>query len=243
MDEAAFFREHGWIKLSGAVDPLLAGRLSQELDRVFPEARLDSPRVHERTGISTLSPLLLAQVRDGVLAQRIAALLGCERVQLLQDTALVKPPGSAARVEWHQDHTYTGYLDTEACVSVRLALTDCTLLSGCLRVLDGSHRWGPLGQVRAFRAAEVSDDSRLLPDVWEESVVSIELLPGDVSVHHCLTFHGSEDNRSDRPRRTLIARMFDARARLVAARLPPGLEAYFPTEPDGRLSRRAFPLL
>lgn len=243
MDEAAFFREHGWIKLQGAVDPGLAGRLSLELDRVFPEARLDSPRVHERAGVSSLSPLLLAQVRDPALARRIAALLGCARVQLLQDTALVKPPRSEARVEWHQDHTYTGYLDTTACVSVRLALTDCSRESGCLRVLDGSHLSGPLGQVRAFRAAEVTDDSQLLPHGWEERVVSLDLAPGDVSVHHCLTFHGSEENRSDRPRRTLIARMFDARARLLPARLPPGLEAYFPTEPDGRLSQRAFPLL
>ena len=243
MDEAKFFREHGWIRLQGAVDPLLAGRLSLELDRVFPEARADSPRVHERLGVSGLSPLLAAQVRDAALARRIAALLGCERVQLLQDTALVKPPRSAARVEWHQDHTYTGYLDTTACVSVRLALTDCTPEAGCLQVLDASHLWGPIGQVRAFRAAEVSDDSRLLPQGWEERVVPIELASGDVSVHHCLTVHGSEENRSDRPRRTLIARMFDARAKLVRDRLPPGLEAWFPTEPDGRLAARTFPLL
>ncbi len=238
-----FFREHGWIKLRGAVDSLRAGRLSLELDRVFPEARAGSPRVHERSGVSALSPLLAAQVRDAALARRIAALLGCARVQLLQDTALVKAPRSAARVEWHQDHTYTGYLDTTACVSVRLALTDCTLASGCLRVLDGSHLWGPLGQVRAFRAAEVSDDSSLLPPGWEERVVPIELAPGDISVHHCLTVHGSEANRSDQPRRTLIARLFDARARLVRERLPPGLEAWFPTEPDGRLAARSFPLL
>lgn len=243
MDEGAFFREHGFVKLQGAVDPQLAERLSHELDRVFPEARLESQRVHERAGVSALSPLLAAQVRDRALAQRIAALLCCARVQLLQDTALVKPPRSAARVGWHQDHTYTGYLDTHACVSVRLALTDCSIESGCLRVLDQSHRWGPLGKVRAFRAAEVTDDSTLLPGGWEERVVPIELSPGDVSVHHCLTFHGSEENRSDRPRRTLIARMFDARAKLVPLLLPPGLAAYFPTEPDGRLSQRAFPLL
>ena len=243
MDEAAFFREHGWVKLEGAVDPLLAARLSDEMDRVFPEARTDSPRVHERAGISALSPLLAAQVRDAALARRIAALLGCQRVQLLQDTALVKPPRSAARVEWHQDHTYTGYLDTVACVSVRLALTDCTLAAGCLRVLDKSHLWGPLGQLRAFRAAEVSDDSRLLPAGWEERVVPIELGPGDVSVHHCLTFHGSEENHTDRPRRTLIARLFDARAKLVPARLPKGLEAWFPTDPDGHLATRTFPIL
>jgi ectoine hydroxylase-related dioxygenase (phytanoyl-CoA dioxygenase family) len=243
MDEAAFFREHGFVKLAGAVDARHAERLSDELDRAFPDARLDSPRVHERAGVSALSPLFAAQVRDPAIARRVAALLGCERVQLLQDTALVKPPQSEARVEWHQDHTYTGYLDTTAVVSVRLALTPCTLESGCLRVLDGSHRWGPLARSRALAAAEVDDESALLPPGWEERIVEIELAPGDVSVHHCLTVHGSEENRSDRPRRTLIARMFDARARLVRDRLPPGADRWFPAEPDGRLSEESFPLL
>jgi ectoine hydroxylase-related dioxygenase (phytanoyl-CoA dioxygenase family) len=231
------------VALRGAVDSETAARLSRELDRVFPEARARADRVHERPGVSALSPLLAAQVRDAAIGRRVAALLDCDRVQLLQDTALVKPPGSEARVEWHQDHTYTGYLDTTACVSVRLALTDCSLESGCLRVIDGSHLHGVRGGLRAFRAAEVSDDTALMPPDWEERVVPVELRPGDVSVHHCLTFHGSLPNRSPRPRRTLIARMFDARARLLPEKLPPGLEAYFPSGPDGRLSETAFPLL
>lgn len=243
MDEAAFFREHGWVALRGAVDAQTAEILSAELDRVFPEARLPADRVHERPGVSALSPLLAAQVRSAEIGRRVAALLDCAAVQLLQDTALVKPPGSEARVEWHQDHTYTGYLDTTACVSVRLALTDCSIESGCLRVIDGSHLHGFRGGLQAFRTAEVGDDSRLMPPGWEDRVVPVELRPGDVSVHHCLTFHGSLPNRSPRPRRTLIARMFDARGRLLLEKLPPGLEAWFPTGADGRLSEAAFPLL
>jgi ectoine hydroxylase-related dioxygenase (phytanoyl-CoA dioxygenase family) len=243
MDEAAFFQEHGWVRLPGVVAAQLAGQLSAELDRVFPEARLPSPRVHERAGVSALSPQLSSQVRSREVARRVAALLGCARVQLLQDTALIKPPQSEARVEWHQDHTYTGYLDTDACVSVRLALTPCTRESGCLRVIDRSHQDGFRGGMRAFRAAEVGDDSQLMPPDWEERVVAVELEPGDLSVHHCLTFHSSEPNRSEQPRRTLIARMFDARARLVPEKLPPGLSAFFPTDQDGHLTGDAFPLL
>jgi ectoine hydroxylase-related dioxygenase (phytanoyl-CoA dioxygenase family) len=150
----------------------------------------------------------------------------------------VKPPLSPARVEWHQDHTYTGFI--EECVSVRMALTDCTPQSGCLRVLDGSHRLGFRGDLRALTALEVSDDSRHMP---EGDVVEVELRAGDVSVHHCLTFHSSAENRSERPRMTLIARMFDARRKLVVAKVPPGLEAWFPTDADGHLTGPTFPLL
>ena len=238
VDEAAYFREHGYIALRGVVAPARAMVLASEVDRVFPESRVAGARVHERIGISALSPLLAEQVRNADLGRRIARLLGCDRVQLLQDTALVKPPRSEARVEWHQDHTYTGFI--AECVSVRLALTECTVESGCLRVIDRSHLAGVRGELRPFKALEVRDDSQAMPD---GEIVSIELQPGDVSVHHCLTFHSSLENRSDRPRITLIARMFDARLRLQREKLPRGLEIYFPTDAEGRLSESAFPLL
>src|SRR5207248_6987597 len=134
VDDLAQFREHGWAVLREAVSPERAAALARELDRVFPESRLDADRVHERVGISALSPPLAGQVRDGALAGRVASLCGWPRAQLLQDTALVKPPRSPARVGWHQDHTYTGFLSE--CVSVRIALTACTIESGCLRVID-----------------------------------------------------------------------------------------------------------
>ena len=238
MDEGAFFREHGWIALRGVVDADRAAMLADEVERVFPESRLPAARVHERIGISAASLFLREQVLDPAVGARVAALLGCERVQLLQDTALVKPPLTEARVEWHQDHTYTGFI--EECVSVRLALTECTLASGCLRVIDRSHRAGARGKLRALSALEVTDDSRHMP---EGDVVPVELAPGDASVHHCLTFHSSEPNLSQRPRITLIARLFDARRRLLREKLPAGLALYFPTTPDGRLSEAAFPLL
>jgi len=238
MGDAEFFREHGWIALRQVVAPERAAALAAELDRVFPESRLPADRPHERICVSASSPLLEEQVRDAAVAARVAALLGAPCMQLLQDTALVKPPRSAARVEWHQDHTYTGFI--EECVSVRLALTDCTIESGCLRVLDRSHRAGFRGESRALQAQAVTDDSRRMPS---GEVVPVELRAGDVSVHHCLTFHCSEENRSDRPRMTLIARMFDARQKLVKARLPKEYEIYFPTDADGFLTGPAFPLL
>ncbi len=243
MEEAAFFRQHGWAVLRRAVPPGRCLELSREVDRVAPETLLPAERVHEVIGISARSPWLAAQVRDAALAARVAPLLGCPRVQLLQDTLLVKPPGTA-RVEWHQDHTYMGFFDPPSAVSARLALTPCTRESGCLRVIDGSHLEGPRGAVRALNALEVSDDSALLPPGWEERVVAVELEPGDVSVHHCLTFHGSLENRSAAPRKTLISRLMDPRSRLVEERLPsPEWRVWFPADADGHLCGSAFPLL
>jgi ectoine hydroxylase-related dioxygenase (phytanoyl-CoA dioxygenase family) len=182
-------------------------------------------------------------VRDANVAALAAAALACHFVQLLQDTALVKPPRSSARVEWHQDHTYTGYFDKAAQVSARLALGECNQESGCLRVLDKSHLWGPLGSLRAFAADEVADDSPLLPEGFEQYERLVELRPGDLSLHHSLTVHGSRENRSAQPRRTLITRLIDADCTLDLTKLPQRLVSYFPTDARGRLDPRAFPLL
>jgi ectoine hydroxylase-related dioxygenase (phytanoyl-CoA dioxygenase family) len=70
----------------------------------------------------------------------------------------------------------------------------------------------------------------------------LELAPGDISIHHCLTLHGSPPNHSGRARRTIVLRMFDGDCPLDRTRLPPGAEPYFPTEND-RLSPSAFPIV
>ena len=71
----------------------------------------------------------------------------------------------------------------------------------------------------------------------------LELEPGDLSLHHCLTFHGSLENRSERARKTLIVRFFDADCRVSRDALPAGAAPWFPERPDGGLSTEAFPLL
>ena len=118
--------------------------------------------------------------------------------------------------------------------------------SGCLRVVDGSHRWGSVGAVRALSESQVDS---LLPSLRPEQQAALadarllELEPGDVTIHHCLTLHGSGPNRSQRARKTVILRIFDGDCRLDPTRLPPGAEAHFPTDETGRLATSAFPRL
>jgi len=241
--ERAFFAEHGWLILRGVVPPERLPALEQAVDALFaawPPASAD--QVWELPGASRISPPLAAHARDPAVAAGAAAALGCARVQLLQDTLLVKSPGPAC-VAWHQDHTYTGYLRPSQLASARLALTPCTVESGCLEVIDRSHAWGPLGDVRALTESRVDDVLGARAAASADQVVALELQPGDLSLHHCLTLHRSGPNRTAAARKTLITRLFDSACTLVRELLPPGAEAHFPTAPDGRLSETAFPLL
>jgi ectoine hydroxylase-related dioxygenase (phytanoyl-CoA dioxygenase family) len=200
----------------------------------------------EITGVSPHHDHVAAIARDRRLAALVAKALGAKRVQLLQDSLLYKPAREGGSVEWHQDHTYVGYLTPPRVVSLRIALLPEDGRNGCMHVVDGSHRWGPVGDVRALREARVDSVVASLTDEQRAAVdraTALELAAGDVSIHHCLTLHGSPPNTSDRPRRTIILRMFDGDCRLDRASLPPNGEQYFPTDADGHLSPERFPIV
>jgi phytanoyl-CoA hydroxylase len=243
-DQRAFFAEHGWLVVRAAVPPARARELEQAVDAIYHAHSPALPgQVWEVAGISRISPPIAEHAHDAAIAQRAGEALGCARVKILQDTVLVKAARIGGAVAWHQDHTYTGYLDPARVVSVRLALTDCSLDNGCLEVIDGSHAWGLLGDVHALTETHVADALGPAAARWRDRVVPIELSPGDLSIHHCLTLHRSGENQSPRTRKTLITRLFDAACRLVRERLPVGAEAYFPTDDDGCLADAAFPVV
>lgn len=250
-DEAQrrFFEEHGWLVVRGAVAAARMAELVAAFDAVVPRAWLvgSAGKVVELPSASRASAQLAALVRDQALARLVANALGAARLQLLQDTIFAKAAEVGGAVEWHQDFTYLGYLDPPRAATLRIALTSETAASGCLRVLDGSHRWGHEAPLDALGAASVEDALQALPRALREqaaaSEVLLELEPGDVTLHHCLTFHGSGPNRSGADRKTIAVRAFDAACRALSARIPPHAAAHFPTDARGGLSEEAFPVI
>ena len=234
----------GWLVVRRAVSHERVAELAaavESIEAAWPPAA--PGHVWEVAHASRISQAIASHTHDAEIARHAAAALGCARVQLLQDTLLVKAARVGGAVAWHQDHTYTGYLSPARVVSVRLALTDDDVERGCLEVIDGSHAWGLLGDVRALTETRVADALGVEAAKWSEHVVRLELEPGDLSIHHCLTLHRSAPNASAHPRKTLVTRMFDAECSLLRERLPPGAEAHFPVDDAGRLSESAFPVL
>jgi phytanoyl-CoA hydroxylase len=226
--DVRFFRRHGWLILRRAVDAPRLRALTRAFDRLMPRMPAGAPAeadgqqvIHVRERAAALQTWAL----DRAVGRLVADLLGCRRVQLLQDVLLLKPPRRGQRIKWHQDYGYIAApLDAPRAVSVRLALTAEDVTTGCLQVLDGSQARGLVDE----------------PAVVSEPAQRIELRPGDLSIHHCLTLHWSGENRSPRPRKTVILFAFDGDCRLDAGR---GRGEEFPTDPSGRLSTRAFPVM
>ena len=241
------FERDGSVIVRGAIRPAEVAAMRA----VFAAALSAStpPRragvVWEIAGAAAAHAPLAAIARDQRFGRLAAAALGVSRVQLLQDSLLYKPPRTGGSVAWHQDYTYVGFLTPPQVVSVRIPLHAEDDENGCMRVVDGSHTWGPVGDVRAFREAGVTSLVRRL-DAGQRRALArsrpVVLQPGDVSIHHCLTVHSSARNHSDRPRRTIVLRMFDADCRLAPERLPRAARRYFPVDEIGRLRVAAFPL-
>ncbi len=242
----AEFARQGWRVVRNVIDADELARMHEVFTTLIPE--ITYPRgpdgtVWEITGASRGYEALAAIARDRRFGALVADALGASRVQLLQDSLLYKPAHEGGPVEWHQDHTYTGYLARVA--TLRIALLPEDADNGCMRVVDGSHTWGPIGDTRVLTESRVDSIANALSPAQAAALADarhLELAPGDISIHHCLTLHGSAPNHSGRARRTIILRMFDGDCPLDRARLPPGAEQYFPTEND-RLSPSAFPIV
>jgi ectoine hydroxylase-related dioxygenase (phytanoyl-CoA dioxygenase family) len=150
-----------------------------------------------------------------------AALLRSEAAFLYEDSVLVKEPGTREATRFHQDMGYFHVSGEQVCTTW-CPLDRVTAESGALRYVRGSHRQQRLFKPNLFVAAREipGTQGESLPDVDADpdafDLVSFELEPGDVAVHHARTWHGAFPNASPRRRRAISVRYCgdDARYRI-----------------------------
>jgi ectoine hydroxylase-related dioxygenase (phytanoyl-CoA dioxygenase family) len=156
----------------------------------------------------------------------VAAVSGATAVQVWATQLLVKPPvpTQAANVGWHQDRQYWKYWrDTAGLLTAWIALRPVSFGMGPLAFIRGSHRWGELEGGDFFSGDRKGQKTRIqVPDGedWEE--VEAPLPAGGVSLHDCLTLHGSGPNTGHRPRLSLAVHL-----RTEVARPLEGAEDYW----------------
>jgi ectoine hydroxylase-related dioxygenase (phytanoyl-CoA dioxygenase family) len=112
-----------------------------------------------------------------------------------------KPAGAIDKfVAWHQDTTYWG-LEPAYAVTLWIAIDDSDTENGCMRVIPGTHH-AILPHGKAARAGNMlAHDQAIDADAIDESrAVDLVLQAGQASLHHGMTVHGSNPNRSTRRR-------------------------------------------
>ena len=116
---------------------------------------------------------------------------------LFQDMGLIKPPHIGREKPWHQDCAYFNYPVGTTVVGVWIAIDAATEANGCLHIIPGSHREGPIPHFRR-RDWQICDT-----DVAVPRNVTVPLDPGGCLFWHGMTHHGSPTNHSTHRRRAL----------------------------------------
>ncbi len=133
------------------------------------------------------------------LLDAIEDLLGPDLL-LWNSSVLIKHPKTSTYFTWHQDSTYWG-LEPPVTLSVWLALTNVVRNAGCVRAIPGSHMLGQLTHENTFdKNVDLPRGQRVAVPFEEGRAVDLCLKPGEMSVHHVRTIHGSGPNVSDGPR-------------------------------------------
>ncbi|HET6975885.1 MAG TPA: phytanoyl-CoA dioxygenase family protein [Pyrinomonadaceae bacterium] len=130
-----------------------------------------------------------------------------------------KQPHDLRYASWHQDSFYSG-LHLTPSTTAWIALTPSHQQNGCMRVIPGSHKLGPIEH-------ETVADSNLLNrrgerikiEVDESEAVDVVLRPGEISLHESTLVHGSTPNSSDDARIGFIVRFVTSRMQNPNTRL------------------------
>src|SRR3989441_12413164 len=99
------------------------------------------------------------------------------------------------------------------------AFTKSDLITGCMKVIPGTHIKDPLPPVdTCHRANLLSRGQEVAVEVDEAHAVPCLLEPGEMSLHHIKLVHGSEPNRSDHRRIGFAIRYIPTHVRQVKVR-------------------------
>jgi phytanoyl-CoA hydroxylase len=152
--------------------------------------------------ILAMEKKLISLAKHPAIVELIKPILG-KNIQLQHSKLATKMPGkNLGNVAWHQDFAFSPHTNTDL-VAVMIALDAINEINGCMKMLSGSYKRGPLNHNDSM--GNIVD--KCMDPVWKEEGAVIEnvIVPrGGISIHHCLNLHCSYDNLSDQPRTAMV---------------------------------------
>jgi non-heme Fe2+,alpha-ketoglutarate-dependent halogenase len=179
-------------------------RVMSEQDALEIRARLEA--FEKKTGgplkgdLRHKSHLLFSWLGDLVRQDRIVdAIEDLYGPNLLCWTTnfFIKEANNPAFVSWHQDSTYWG-LDRPDVVTAWIAFTPSNKANGAMGFIPGTHTSDQIPHRDTFAKNNLlTRGQEVAVDVDEKQAVTIELKPGEMSLHHVRLVHGSPPNPSN----------------------------------------------
>lgn len=219
-DQLGFYRENGYLLVEGMLTKgeaadlrreshALAERLSahESIDATWGSARgavaaaVDTKILHCHN-VQFYSAAFTRLICDPRLTDVASEIIGSPNVQLHHTKMFIKPPEKGSPFPMHQDQPYFPH-DHDSMIAAIVFFDDAPEEKGCVRVVPGSHKLGPL--------EHSSDGGWHLPfsEYPIESAVPCPAKAGDALFFSYLTIHGSGINVSNEARTTVLVQMRD----------------------------------
>jgi hypothetical protein len=180
--------------------------VEQETARGRRPEHLDMPHPQE--------PELLKVCSRPAVLDAVEQFIG-PNIVLFASHIICKAKGDGLEVPWHQDGIYWD-LEPMNVITLWLAIDDSTVENGCMRVIPGTHRAGPLEHVDIENPQTKVLHRGIPPSRFDASTAVDCLLPrGGCSFHAPYLIHGSAPNTSTKRRCGYTMRFMPPETRLL----------------------------
>ena len=161
---------------------------------------------YKRINAHVVMPMVADIATHPAVLDVIEGILGPD-IMVFSGEFFIKEPRTKHIVSMHQDLTYWGLGAIDGLVTAWIPLSPATPQSGCMDFVRGSHKNAILPHEDTFDENNLlSRGQEVKVDVAEEDKTAIEIHPGQMSLHHGLTIHGSGPNVSDDRRIACVIR-------------------------------------
>ncbi|WP_299406064.1 phytanoyl-CoA dioxygenase family protein [uncultured Roseobacter sp.] len=187
-----------------------AQKLRAELEEIedhWQDADLPLPlNTYKRVNAHCVMPMAYRIGADPRILDVVEGILGPD-IMIYAVEFFIKEPNTRHKVSMHQDLTYWGLGAVDGLVTAWLSLSPATPASGCMDFVKGSHKNPILPHEDTFAEDNLlSRGQEIKVDVADADKVPIEIHPGQISLHHGLTIHGSGPNTTDDRRIAAVIR-------------------------------------
>jgi len=221
------FKEKGFCVINNLFNSDVVDTLSSEFDRIVSQLQKSGENINARWSseltkdieqsetqvihthnVQSYSAEMMAMIQSKIFLDNVEKLIGPDII-LHHSKLFLKPPGNGSAFPLHQDWSYFP-TEKNSMIAAVIHLSESDEEMGCMRIVPGSHRLGKIEKTDGHSFVKGVHDRYQLEDA-EPIIVG----PGDVVFFHCCSLHGSLQNVSKRPRKTVLVQLYSGTDRVV----------------------------
>ena len=221
------FKEKGFCLEKNVFTPDAVQILSLEFDRIVSQLQRSGEYINARWGseltkdieqsdtqvihthnVQSYSAEMMNMIQDERLLDTAEKLIG-QDIILHHSKLFLKPPDKGSAFPLHQDWSYFP-TEKNSMIAAVVHLSESDEQIGCMRIVPGSHKLGKVEKTDGHSFVKGIHDRYQLEDA--EPIIAG---PGDVVFFHCCSLHGSMQNVSKRPRKTVLVQLYSGSDRVV----------------------------